>query len=53
MNYIYFLILYIINMGFIKDIENEFNASNNNTTEKYNNNELFSLTTIDSKEGPL
>ena len=38
-------------MGFIKDIENEFNASNNNTTEKYNNNELFSLTTIDSKEG--
>ena len=28
-------------MGFIKDIEDEFNASNNNTTEKYNNNELF------------
>jgi hypothetical protein len=37
-------------MGFIKDIEDEFNASNNNTTEKYNNNELFTLTSINTKE---
>lgn len=37
-------------MGFIKDIEDEFNASNNNTTEKYNHNELFTLTSINTKE---
>lgn len=28
-------------MGFFKDLEKEFNKSNNNTTEKYENNELF------------
>lgn len=33
-------------MGFIRDIQDEFNASDNNTTEKYNNNELFTLTSI-------
>lgn len=33
-------------MGFIQDLKNEFNASNNNTSDMYSQNELF---TIDSK----
>ena len=32
-------------MGFLQDLQEEFNATNNNTSEKYSQNELFTIDT--------
>jgi hypothetical protein len=40
-------------MGFIQDLKNEFNASNNNTSDKYSQNELFTIDTENNEKFKL